>query len=148
MSIDSSSVSDHSAFTLSQSFNKSQISVYYQNTRGINSKLSDLHNSILCCNYDFICLSETWLNSSVTDSEFCPQNFHIVRSDRDFHKMNVSKGGGVLLAAQHRFTVFKIDLSCRGFDSLQCTDVVCAKCSLGHFQARIQDFVQGGGIFV
>ena len=46
-------------------------SFYYQNMRGIKSKLNELKASICDSDYDVIAVTETWLNSSVYTSEFC-----------------------------------------------------------------------------
>lgn len=92
---------------------------------------------MICCDFDFVCITETWLSSSIFDSEFCPDHFQVIRSDRNFEKMNVSKGGGVLLAATCEYTVSQIDLQSRGFGSLQFTDLVCVKCSAASFTIYI-----------
>ena len=41
---------------------------------------------------DIVFVSETWLSSDVLNSEILPEDYFIVRNDRDTH------GGGVLLA--------------------------------------------------
>ena len=110
----------------------SEFYLYYQNVRGINNKLSNLYNSLLGCNHDVICLSQTWLISSVLNTEFCPNDFQIVRSDRNLQKMGVSKGEGDLIVIRRQYASFPLDLSSKGFDSLQFTGVVGAKCSLSH----------------
>jgi hypothetical protein len=78
---------------------RKNVSIYYQNVRGLNTKLT-----ISSCSYDFIALTETWLNDSVLDSELCNNNnYYTLRSDRDLTKMNLSRGGGVLLASRREF---------------------------------------------
>jgi hypothetical protein len=87
-----------------------------------------LYNAISSCSYDFIALTETWLNDSVLDSELCNNNnYYTLRSDRDLTKMNLSRGGGVLLASRREFIVDRLDLSLDGFDDLQFTDILGVK---------------------
>jgi hypothetical protein len=43
--------------------------LYYQNVRGLNSKLQDIRLSSSSAPYDCIALSETWLSESVLDGE-------------------------------------------------------------------------------
>ncbi|KAG7303291.1 hypothetical protein JYU34_011770 [Plutella xylostella] len=77
------------------------ISIYYQNINGMKSKTTDIHNNILCNNFDLICLCETWLNDSILSSELFDDRYLVIRRDRDakFHKrFNKSDGGGVLFA--------------------------------------------------
>ena len=105
----------------------SSLSIYYQNARGINSKLVELFNSLLTCNFELIILTETWLTDSVANSEFCPDNFEIYRSDRKFNKTTLTRGGGVLIAMRKYFSVLLIDLSPHGFDELHLIDIVGVK---------------------
>ena len=54
--------------------------------------------------YDIICLTETWLNSSIDTSELgLLKNFHVFRSDRSKNSSLKSGGGGVLLAVNRNF---------------------------------------------
>ena len=82
---------------------KRKMFVYYQNVRGLRSKLTELYQSSLACNYHIISISETWLNSSVfNDERLCPR-YQIFRSDRNYEALNSSRGGGVLLASAMSF---------------------------------------------
>lgn len=73
-------------------------SVYYQNVRGLRTKLKDLYCSILSENYLAICLSETWLNTDIKDIEIADNRYVIYRTDRNPTNSTKSRGGGVLLA--------------------------------------------------
>ena len=42
---------------------------YYQNVRGLNTKLPEIYNALASCHYDIIAFSETFLNDSVHNSE-------------------------------------------------------------------------------
>lgn len=57
--------------------------IYYQNVRGINSKLDTLNRIISMSRYDIIILSETWLNNKIVDAKlglYTP--YSIIRCDR------------------------------------------------------------------
>ncbi|KAJ3640448.1 hypothetical protein Zmor_003742 [Zophobas morio] len=51
--------------------------------------------------------------------------------------MNVFRGGGVLLAARQPVAVYSLDLSSKGFNDLQFTDLLGVKCSLGQVSLYI-----------
>ncbi|XP_017494157.1 PREDICTED: uncharacterized protein LOC108382279 [Rhagoletis zephyria] len=54
--------------------------------------------------YDVFVLIETWLNADFCENEFFDPNlFNVYRKDRDFIKIGLSRGGGVLIAVQRRF---------------------------------------------
>lgn len=78
------------------------LSIFYQNVRGLKSKLSDVLNSILLCNYDIICFIETWLNDSILISELFGTGFKyfVYRKDRDLEHYGKDDGGGVLIAVR------------------------------------------------
>lgn len=84
-------------------------SIYYQNMRGIKTKLNDLKIALLVSDYDFVIVTESWLNSSVYSSEFCV-NYNIFRKDRNSELTGKSQGGGVFLATGKKFSVTEIDL--------------------------------------
>ena len=61
------------------------------NIRSLLPKLSEVKLLVLKTNASVLCLSETWLDHSITDSEISIPSYSIVRKDRDRH------GGGVCL---------------------------------------------------
>lgn len=78
--------------------NEKPLSVFYQNVRGLRTKSSEFYIASSSCNYDVIALSETWLNESHLDSEFFSNDFVVFRCDRNYSSMDMTRGGGVLLA--------------------------------------------------
>lgn len=70
-----------------------------------------------------IALTETWLNSSVHNSEFNYDKF-IFRKDRDQRLSGKKQGGGVLLAVNKKFIVEE----CNIFDAD--LDVLCVKLNI------------------
>lgn len=101
------------------------LSVYYQNVRGVSTKINEIFNAVASCNYDVIAFTETWMNSSIVESELFPPNFLPFRSDRKFEALEVSKGGGVCLAFRGDMSVVKLDTSL--FDVLVSVDIVGVK---------------------
>lgn len=73
------------------------INVYYQNVRGLRTKLDYLIHNVPLHDYDVIIFTETWLNSSFFDSELGLSNYEIFRFDRVGDNSN-KRGGGVLIA--------------------------------------------------
>lgn len=75
-----------------------KLSFYYQNCRGIRSKLHLLYMNILSFSYDVIILSETWLTPNILDNEFIDDRYIVFRCDRDRLATGKRDGGGVLIA--------------------------------------------------
>ena len=77
----------------------SNLKIYYQNVRGIRTKLFDLRCSVpMFLSYDIIILTETWLSPDITDGELGFNSFKIFRLDRNPNNSFHSRGGGVLIA--------------------------------------------------
>ena len=83
--------------------------VYYQNVRGLRTKLEDLKNAIMCSavHYDILIFVETWLNESISSSELGLSNFNIFRVDRSSRTSSFSRGG-VLVAVKSSLSSFRI----------------------------------------
>ena len=67
--------------------------IIHVNTRSIFSKLDELKYNLK--DFDIIVFTETWLNSSVTDSMLKWENFQLVRLDRESFRNK--RGGGICL---------------------------------------------------
>lgn len=74
------------------------LSIYYQNCRGLRTKLNTLYMNILGNSYDIIVLAETWLIPTINDCEFIDQRYIVFRGDRDRNAIKRLDGGGVLVA--------------------------------------------------
>lgn len=61
----------------------SMIYFHYQNMRGLRSQLTDIFNNPLNSDADNVCLTETWLNSSMGTSEIFCDSFEVFCRDRD-----------------------------------------------------------------
>ncbi len=69
---------------------------------------------------DIICVTETWLNDTVSDSELLPYNNSIFRKDRNDHR----HGGGVLIGLKS--TNFKdISVLPGEFDNIELISLLC-----------------------
>lgn len=79
------------------------IKLYYQNVRGLRTKVNDIFQSILSNNFDLIFITETWLNNSFLDSEVSDARYDIFRYDRDTKSSDKSIGGGVMIYAKQMY---------------------------------------------
>lgn len=89
------------------------VSIYYQNVRGLKSKTHLLYENILACNYDIIILTETWLDSTVYDREVCDDRYRVFRQERSGRR-----GGGVLAALKQPCTVISSEGKSISWDGL------------------------------
>ena len=71
---------------------KSDISIFYANSRSLVNKIALLELEIATYRYDIMVFTETHLDSTITDSELFPSNYTVFRRDRPY---NGRKGGGV-----------------------------------------------------
>lgn len=55
--------------------------IYYQNVRGLKSKVNEFYNNILTTEFDIISITETWLDESVYSSEFFSDEWSVFRQD-------------------------------------------------------------------
>ena len=69
----------------------SNLCVLYYNARSLLPKFDELRAACLVYSPDIICISETWLDESISNNELSLQNFNIVRRDRN------RQGGGILI---------------------------------------------------
>lgn len=78
----------------------SNINIFYQNVRGLRTKLIPLKTNFQTFgNYDIIILTETWLCPSITNSELGLLGYQLHRLDRN----HCTRGGGVLIAVRSTF---------------------------------------------
>lgn len=89
----------------------SHLSGYYQNVRGLRTKLNLLKCSIPSSTHDFIIFTETWLNNTFFDNELSFTQHNVFRCDRTETSSPHSRGGGVVVAIKKTFnsTLLNID---------------------------------------
>jgi len=54
---------------------KLNIDIFYQNVRGLRTRLLDLYTSVSSSSYDIIILTETWLNSNINNGEILDDRY-------------------------------------------------------------------------
>ena len=65
------------------------------NARSLNKQISKFQSYVYAAEYDIIAITETWLSSNIYSNEILPNDYNIIRRDRD------TRGGGVLLAIKN-----------------------------------------------
>ena len=87
------------------------IDIYYQNVRGLNTKLIEVLTSSISMEHDIFAFTETWLCSNVNDREIFDTNyFNVFRADRNFSETSRTRGGGVLIATRKNLNAVQIDI--------------------------------------
>ena len=89
---------------------KNDLKVLYYNVRSIVYKIDELSTNYSLYCPDIVCITETWLNEDVLDSEICIPNYQLVRLDQDRH------GGGIALYIANYLSY---SLICSGPDTLE-----------------------------
>lgn len=76
------------------------IKIYYQNVRGLRSKIKDCFLAISGCDYDVIVFTETWLCDNINNCELFGSNYIVYKCDRSSLNSTKKIGGGVLIAVK------------------------------------------------
>lgn len=95
------------------------LKLFYQNTRGLKTKLNEFYLSLSENDFEIVCITETWLNSTIYDGELFDDRYLVYRSDRNLRSTDKSDGGGVLIAVKK--TLLSSRISACNAD--QCDDV-------------------------
>ncbi|XP_055645635.1 uncharacterized protein LOC129782527 [Toxorhynchites rutilus septentrionalis] len=86
--------------------------IYYQNARGLRTKIDDLFLASCDCGFDIIVLTETGLNDSINSEQLSGPEFNVYRCDRNLCNSSKSSFGGVLIAiAAKHVSYFIVTLS-------------------------------------
>ncbi|KAJ8723720.1 hypothetical protein PYW07_007700 [Mythimna separata] len=85
--------------------NLKMINIYYQNVRGLRSKINSLYRNISMNSYDVVIFTETWLVDDISNSELFDGRYLVWRRDRDYCRTAQTRGGGVLIAVRNDLTV-------------------------------------------
>jgi hypothetical protein len=81
--------------------------LFSSNVRSIGKgKLKEFHNTFSSSVYDILCITKTWLNSNIDDSEIVNNDYIIYRRDRGTEHI---RGGGVLVAVKKNVDVRRRD---------------------------------------
>lgn len=98
------------------------LNVYYQNVRGLNSKVGEFYCSVQSSEFHVICIAESWLSEDVASSELFDDNYTVFRSDRAHRK------GGVILAVRNDLSFSSIDLP--DYFTIPFVDIACVRIHL------------------
>lgn len=85
-----------------------RLNIFYQNTRGLRTKLPQFYRSIETNNFDIIIITESWLCDGILDTELCDNRYDVFRYDRPASQM----GGGVLICIKRCFSAMaRLDIN-------------------------------------
>ncbi|XP_055614845.1 uncharacterized protein LOC129761159 [Toxorhynchites rutilus septentrionalis] len=82
--------------------------LYYQNVRGLRTKIDDLYVAVCDCNYDVIMLTESGLDDSINSIQLFGAEFNVFRCDRSPSNSSKSRFGGVLIAVARHFSAVSV----------------------------------------
>lgn len=94
------------------------LTVYYQNVRGLRTKLCELLKATSISHYDIICITETWLQPAIHDGEVLDPTYNIYRRDRNQATSGCQRGGGVLIATKRHIQVESIHIKENNIEEL------------------------------
>lgn len=120
-----------------------KVSIYYQNCRGLRTKLNTLYANILSECYDIIILSETWLVPQISDDEFIDSRYSVFRCDRDRQATGKMDGGGVLVGIRRELQASRYSLSDKTNDLLMPTVVDCVLLKVASSKCGKQHLICG-----
>lgn len=78
--------------------NNKNLSIYYQNVRGLRTK-TDIRKNISASQHDVIIFTEHWLNENFSSSEYFDDSYSVERYDRK--STDKERGGGALMAIKN-----------------------------------------------
>lgn len=80
--------------------------IYYQNVRGLRTKIDSLFLAVTEADYDVIVLTETWLDDRIYSTQLFGTLYTVFRADRSILNSQRSRGGGVLIAVSTKLNAF------------------------------------------
>ena len=108
-----------------------KLTVIVTNCRSLVNKKAELINLLDSTKADIAICTETWLNSSISDSEICPDNYSLFRNDRTDRR-----GGGVAILTSNKLMVSQpVEYMCNNSELLwaEIQLVGCKKLMIGSF---------------
>ena len=91
------------------------------NTRSLTSKIPEIEKIARESNAAVICITETWLDNSVTESEVCLNGYNIIRRDRN------RQGGGVCTYIREDIAFTPLDFDFIGNNELLFIQILLPK---------------------
>ena len=77
--------------------------IYYQNVRGLRTKIDDLFLATTDCNYDVVIMTETGLDDRIYSQQLFSPSYIAYRCDRSPANSSKSRFGGVLIAIAQQY---------------------------------------------
>jgi hypothetical protein len=93
---------------------------YYQNVRGLRTKTHSFYSHVALSNYDFICITESWLTANFYDREIFDNRYIVYRCDRSAGESGAERGGGVAIAVRREYLPTQRDWPCPSPASSEC----------------------------
>ena len=82
---------------------KYKFSLFYQNSRGLNTKIAQFTEEVNCSNYDAIAITESWFRKEIDYFAQLSKRYKVFRVDRKLDLGSKTKGGGVCLLIKSDF---------------------------------------------
>ncbi|XP_058820919.1 uncharacterized protein LOC131683118 isoform X3 [Topomyia yanbarensis] len=80
------------------------LKIYYQNVRGLRTKIDELFVAASDVDHEVIILTETLLNDQINSLQLFCSRYSVYRNDRDPNSAGMKRGGGVLIAVSNRLS--------------------------------------------
>uniref|UniRef100_A0A2M4CUU6 Putative reverse transcriptase n=1 Tax=Anopheles darlingi TaxID=43151 RepID=A0A2M4CUU6_ANODA len=103
--------------------------IYYQNVRGLRTKLLELSLALTECDFDIIVFTETWLDATIPSALLNSKRYVFHRTDRSSATSSHQRGGGVLIAVASDLRSQLITHHVRGLEQVW-TKVNCSEGAL------------------
>lgn len=81
----------------------SNLWLYYQNVRGLKTKIDELFVSVCECNFDIIFMTETGLDENINSLQLFGPDYNVFRCDRSPQNSTKTTFGGVLIAVTSNY---------------------------------------------
>ncbi|XP_053699023.1 uncharacterized protein LOC128745994 [Sabethes cyaneus] len=86
-----------------------EVWIYYQNARGLRTKIDELFLASIDCGYDVIILTESGLNDCINSVQLFGSAFNVFRCDRSSRDSHKTSFGGVLIAVAAKYVSSAIE---------------------------------------
>ena len=103
------------------------LGVFYCNVRSLLPKVNTLQHYVSLYQPSIVALTETWLESTIPSSLFCPENYTVYRWDRSGRR-----GGGVLILVINTLVSGSLEVALRplGDETFSRIEVIACKITL------------------
>lgn len=92
------------------------VSIYYQNVRGLRTKITDFYTSVTASLYDVVVLTETWLDEVIPSCMLFGNDYVVYRGDRTPLTSTKKRSGGTLIAVKRTIPSNLIPINDEGLE--------------------------------